>query len=369
MTVTGKQLLDEALTHNQTAHFLIIRPFNGSPNFLNYILVEQRPETSIVESIKQSTSLGDIARLKWEQKPKWFKKISSEVRRLGDVSLCHLAARALNLEACAALTAVGANGTLKDSNHRSPSDYAKMFMVEAFPLELSKTIKKVCKALTQGQLLPRTLPQAFYVYRREGYDVIHFPVLKCSIIRHLLYEGNLVQNVDGKKYNNYRQDPMIPELNRATFADYKENGLNLALGHEKPRADARDADAHLYDAGYLTNILPQDAILNNGLWKTIEREIRQLTQQHLCLHIYTGGVFTTPVDVKGPKEITHKVIGTREVHVPTHLFKVVYTFDYGFNWRAFAILVPNTPTGTRQYVSVQRIQELTGVDFLGFYQI
>lgn len=333
------------------------------------VLTEQQPLKHVIGALKQSPSVGTLAVIDWgEDRGEqfiWWMKDNNEIARRRDVSLCHLAARILDLEACSALTAVGANGNFTDSECRTPHNYAQMFMSEAFTAEHSKTIRKIGKALKKGQLLPPTLPAAFYIYRREGYDVIHFPTFKFSMVRHLLYDGVPIQKIDAKTHTGYRQDPLIPPLNRAKVTDYKVDGL--VLGHQKPRADARDTEVNLYDVGYLTNIIPQDGILNNGLWKSLENEIRQLAKVHLCIHVYTGGVFTTDTDIKGPKQFTHRVVGANEVHVPTHLFKVIYMFDYPYGWRSLAILVRNSPTGTKQHVTVQRIQELTGVDFLGFY--
>jgi DNA/RNA endonuclease G (NUC1) len=201
---------------------------------------------------------------------------------------------------------------------------------------------------------------------------MYHPGTKCPIVREVLHAGNLIRNVDTKKHQGYRQDPRIPQENRGALVDYKGT-QNVILGHARPRADAYNTDQGLYDVGYLTNIMAQDPTLNNGLWKKLEKTIRNdWTRNHLCLHVYTGGVFTTPIDVKGPKTITHSVIGLNEVHVPTHLFKVIYVYDYGIGWRSCAYLIPNIPLKAaidlNQYiVPVKRIQEISGVDFLGKY--
>ncbi|HVW99392.1 MAG TPA: DNA/RNA non-specific endonuclease, partial [Candidatus Babeliaceae bacterium] len=298
-------------------------------------------------------------------------KIGEPVIRYGKVSLCHIAARRLDLAACIFLTSIGGNGGIPDTGNRSVIDYAKLYQEDDAACDIrEKAAKAVFKVLRKSQALPPELPQAFYILHQEGYEVMYNPSSKCPIVREVLYEQVLVRNVDPNKHKGYRQNPSIPPMNRASIQDFKAEGV--ICGHAKPRADALSSDQALYDVGYLTNILAQDPILNNGLWKKLETVIRKLVQTHLCLHIYTGGVFTSINDMKGPKIVSYRVIGRGEVSMPTHLFKVVYAFDYGIGWRSLAYLIPNQPLRAdidlQQYVvSVQRIQELTGVDFLGFY--
>ncbi len=293
-----------------------------------------------------------------------------EVKKHEGVSLCHIAASRLDLVACTFLTAVGGNSS--ETGYRNMVEYVQRYLGDYHERTITKKNAKIVKVvfhtLRTAQPLPSILPQAFYILHHEGYDVMYHPGSKCPIVREVLHEKTLVRNVDNRKHTGYRQNQLIPKTNRAAIEDFKTKGI--VLGHAKPRADALISDQALYDVGYLTNIMAQDHTLNNGLWKKLEREIRNLTQQHLCLHVYTGGIFTSAFDIKGPKTITYRVIGLNEVHVPTHLFKVVYVFDYGTGWSSFACLIPNIPLPyntdlTPYYVSVQRIQELTGVDFLG----
>ena len=293
-----------------------------------------------------------------------------------NISLCHIAARQLDLVACTFITALGGNTGISHQSHQGMIEYAQLYQLgyTQDPLRIrrnAKTFNAVRRALKEAQPLPATLPQAFYILPQEGYDVMYHPGTKCPIVREVLHRGALARNVDNKKHQGYRQNPLIPKLNRATHEDFKAPGV--ICGHAKPRADALVSDQALYDVGYLTNIMAQDPTFNNGLWKKLEGEVRKLAQHHLCLHVYTGGVFTAAHDVKGPKTVTYRVIGTNEVHMPTHLFKVIYAFDYGAGWRSLAYLIPNTPlpyrTDLEQYYTlVPRIQELTGIDFLGKYK-
>lgn len=315
----------------------------------------------------------DNVEILWnDELPHWWGPKSSIVVRHKNVSLCHIAARRLDLLACTYLAAIGgAQGLSNDI-----VQYAKLHLEDfSHSFQQIKTNRKIFRtvmhALKTAHPLPTILPQAFYTLHHEGYDVMYHPDTKCPIVREVLHVGSLVRNVDTKKYQGYRQDHLIPEMNRAALADFKTPGI--ICGHARPRANANISDQALYDVGYLTNIMAQDPMLNNGLWKKLEKMMRDWTQQHLCLHVYTGGAFTSPFDIKGPKTITHGVIGLNEVHVPTHLFKVVYAYDYGIGWRSCAYLIPNIPlnadTDLNQYlVSVQRIQEITGVDFLGKYR-
>jgi|GEM_PF-4951425 len=304
----------------------------------------------------------------------WWSRDSKSNKNL-NVSLCHIAARNLDLVACTFITAIGGNMAFSPETYKYMIEYAQLYQLgynqnPSLIKRNAKLFSAVRRALQEAQPLLATLPQAFYILHQEGYDVMYNPATKCPIVRQVLHREALARNVDSKQYQGYRQNPLIPKLNRAAREDFKHPGV--ICGHLKPRADALVSDQALYDVGYLTNIIAQDPILNNGLWKKLEEGVRTLAQQHLCLHVYTGGTFTTEDDVKGTKTVTHRVNGMNEVHMPTHLFKVIYIFDYGAGWYSLAYLIPNRPlsyhTDLSQYCRpVQRIQELTGVDFLGKY--
>ena len=328
---------------------------------------------STINTLKNSSLTGTLAHLYWSYPSgeKCGKPDRSTVIRYGRVSLCHIAARRLDLVACTFLTSIGDNGGIPDTERRSVIDYAKLHREDdLIHNKREKTAKAVFKALKQAQPLPPVLPQAFYTFYQDGYEAMYHPGTKCSIVREVLHEDMLKEKVSNNEHKGYRQHPAIPKMNRASVQDFKAEGV--VCGHAKPRADSLASGQALYDAGYLTNILAQNGVLNNGLWKRLEKFIRDLTQTHLCLHVYTGGVFTSPVDVKGPKIVSYPVIGQGEVSMPTHLFKVVYIFDYGTGWKAFACLIPNTPlpyhTSLQPYlVPVERIQELSGCNFIGLY--
>lgn len=326
-----------------------------------------------VNALKNSSLTGILAHLYWSYPPgeKGFKPKISTVIRYGRVSLCHIAARRLDLVACTVLTSIGDNGGIPDTDRRSVIDYAKLHQEDDLIWNKREKIAKVVfKALKQAQPLPPVIPQAFYTLYQDGYEAMYHPGTKCSIVREVLHEGMLKAKVSNSEHKSYRQHPSIPKINRASLQDFKVEGV--ICGHAKPRADSLSSGQSLYDVGYLTNILAQNSVLNNGLWKKIEKQIRDLTQIHLCLHVYTGGVFTSSVDVKGPKIVSYPVIGQGEVSMPTHFFKVVYAFDYGTGWRGFAYLIPNIPlpynADLQQYfVCIERIQELSGCNFKGFY--
>lgn len=288
------------------------------------------------------------------------------------ISLYHIAARRLHLVACTFLASV--NG-ISDPEQRSLiMEYANLLrenITGQISPKTQKKIKQVFSVLKKVKPLPSQLPKAFYPLHYNGYDALYDPRLKGSIVMEVLYEQALVRRVDSKIHQGYRQDPDIPRINRASVEDFKT--VDDDLGHRRPRADAVSSEQSLYDTGYLTNIGAQDPVLNNGLWKIIENYVRELAKNYyLCVHVYTGGVFTSTQDVKGPKTVTYTVFGQGEVSRPTHLFKVVFGFQYNTGWSSFALLVPNGPEPSnadlRRYcVPVQRIQELTGMDFMGKY--
>lgn len=365
-TVTRKWLLDEAQNCYMAS---LIDPRNKQEMFF---LPHYPSYRSTLNTLKNSSLTGTLANLYWEEKLEKLNR--STVIRYGRVSLTHIAARRLDREACVNLTNWGDNEGIPDTERRSVIDYARLHQEDDLiynqreKTQKEKTAKAVFKALKQAQPLPPILPQAFYTFYQDGYQAMYHPGTKCAIVHEVLHEDMLKEKVSNNKHKGYRQHPSIPKMNRGSVQDFKAQGV--VCGHAKPRADSLASDQALYDAGYLINILAQNQVLNNGLWKRVEKLIRDLTQTHLCLDVYTGGVFTSPIDMKGPKIVSYHVLGQGEVSMPTHLFKVVYIFDYGTGWKAFACLIPNMPltyhTSLQQYfVPVERIQELSGCDFIG----
>ena len=127
-----------------------------------------------------------------------------------------------------------------------------------------------------------------------------------------LNRPSLQQAQGVQRTNRFFADARLPRSDRAELADYKGSGY--ARGHMAPAGDM-PTPAAMTQSFSLANMVPQDPQQNSGPWSKIEQDTRRYAMRAQGdVYVITGPVF-------GPDSQT---IGARQVHVPTHLFKLVY---------------------------------------------
>lgn len=139
----------------------------------------------------------------------------------------------------------------------------------------------------------------------------------------------------------------------ADWRNYKNSGYDR--GHLCPAGDRRfSKEAH--DETFLTsNISPQDHQFNSGIWNTLEQKVRYWARKYDGVFVVTGGV------LKGKMA----TIGDEEVSVPNQFYKVLIDVNSG-RPKMIAFLLPHEDSNLPLYtfvVSVDEIEELTGIDF------
>ena len=90
-----------------------------------------------------------------------------------------------------------------------------------------------------------------------------------------------------KRKNNFRKDPKIIK-NSADLNDYKNSGYDR--GHLAPAADMKYNSDSMSESFYLSNVSPQSANFNRGIWKKIEEQIRDWSYMYGELIIITGPI-------------------------------------------------------------------------------
>ena len=139
----------------------------------------------------------------------------------------------------------------------------------------------------------------------------------------------------------------------AHWRNYKKSGYDR--GHLCPAGDRRfSKEAH--DETFLTsNISPQEHQFNAGIWNTLEQKVRYWARKYDGVFVITGGV------LKGKME----TIGDEDVSVPNQFYKILIDNNTG-QTKMIAFLMPHKDSNQPLYkfvVSVDEIEELTGVDF------
>jgi endonuclease G len=154
--------------------------------------------------------------------------------------------------------------------------------------------------------------------------------------------------------NNFRIDPSI-STGSATPDDYYKSGYDR--GHLAPAADMRFNAAAMSESFFMSNMLPQTAALNRGVWKYAEDETRRIADTYGRVWVVSGPVLD---------RADFKTIGKNNVSVPDYFFKaLLYPVDDALGYRALAFVMPNENPGKRcmdYRVSIDYIEARTGLD-------
>jgi len=148
-------------------------------------------------------------------------------------------------------------------------------------------------------------------------------------------------------------DPLIPRPYRVDFYDYR---AEWDRGHMCPAGDNKWSQQAMYECFYMSNMCPQDHILNTESWEKLESACRRWAQSEGAIYIVCGPVY---------KNVRHLQIGqSHKVDVPEGFFKAVLSTQKGRE-KAIAFYFDNNST-FQDYkkiaVSVDAIEEIIGID-------
>lgn len=160
-----------------------------------------------------------------------------------------------------------------------------------------------------------------------------------------------------KRNDRFRSDPLVA-TSSASLEDYKNSGYDR--GHLAPSADLTYSKETMSDSFFLSNMSPQHPGFNRGIWKDLESELRNQTENFDILYIVTG-----PVLEKKDYETT----GINSVAIPEFFYKAVLAVKDG-KYHAIGFILPNKKcidSFWNYAVSVDEIEKRTGIDF--FYKL
>ena len=152
--------------------------------------------------------------------------------------------------------------------------------------------------------------------------------------------------------SKYYEDDEVP-LPRATNEDYRGSGWTR--GHMCPAGDNKwDADA-MRESNLLTNMCPQHASLNSGLWNVIERDCRKWAKAYGEVYIVCGPVLLNR---------EHETIGINKVVVPEAFFKVILRLSPEPAAIGFVVRNNEGKKKKDQFINtVDDVERITGMDF------
>ncbi len=170
-----------------------------------------------------------------------------------------------------------------------------------------------------------------------------------------------------KRTNDFRPDPQI-EGGSATLADYKKSGYDR--GHLTPAGDMVFDKEAMSETFYMSNMCPQAAAFNRGIWKDLEDQVREWVRLYGAAYVVSGPVLSKPAS-------EYSFIGESKVAVPELFYKVILVPIYQDGAEqvspeecadliAIAFVIPNKACEGdfwRYAKSVDETEEITGLDF------
>lgn len=186
-----------------------------------------------------------------------------------------------------------------------------------------------------------------------------------SWVSECLTKENLKGNTD-RTNCKFKEDSSIPEIFRATLADYKSSGFDR--GHLAPAANHKASLTEMEDTFFLSNMSPQHPQFNRGYWAKLEKYVRDLTKDYERVQVVTGALYLPQEESDGKKYVKYEVIGKNNVAVPTHFFKVLFLEKPSGRIETQAYILPNVPIAANKSLTdfattLQKVEHVAGILF------
>lgn len=183
---------------------------------------------------------------------------------------------------------------------------------------------------------------------RFGYDEDHE---QPRWVEYELTRVNLDKN-RLKRLKNFKVDRKIKEGSAHT-KDYSNSGYTR--GHLVPSADMSFSLESMQETYKMSNVSPQIAKFNGGIWRELEEQCRDWARKFKRLHIVTGPILN---DID-------ETIGRNNVTVPKFFYKVLMDLDDPER-KAIGFIMPHEVSYkhlNKYAVTVDEVERVTGIDF------
>ena len=151
---------------------------------------------------------------------------------------------------------------------------------------------------------------------------------------------------------NFHEDESVP-VPRASLADYYGSGWSR--GHMCPAGDCKWNQEAMNESFALTNVCPQDAGLNSGVWNQIEMKSRRWAERYGEVYVVTGPLFFNQ---------EHTTIGANKIPVPEAFFKVILLLNNPPAVTAYVCRNEKATQKQSHYVNtLKQVERITGFHF------
>ena len=230
----------------------------------------------------------------------------------------------------------------------------KILLVLLFaPLAALAQINKQCPQFTANGTPQYQAQPGDQEICHTNYAVIH----KCSVKAPVAVFEHLTpaaMSGPAKRKDNFRPDPAVAPQCSATLADYATVGSTHDRGHMAPAGNNTQNDAIMSESFFLSNMVPQVANNNRGIWKQLETFERQwAATPGTDFYIISGGIY----------DPGHPVTGNG-LGIPTRLYKIIIEKN---SRKVEAWLMPNGPLPVadlpKYQVPMAAVEQATGMRF------
>jgi len=157
-----------------------------------------------------------------------------------------------------------------------------------------------------------------------------------------------------KRKDNFRPDDKLIAATNASLADYASAGNIYDRGHLAPAGDNTINDQIMSESFYLSNMVPQVANNNRGIWKQLETAVRDYVAKFGDVYVASGPIY----------DAGYKTIGAGKVGVPTRLYKIIIDPK---TLKASAYIFPNTALPVadlpKYKATIADVEKATGINF------
>ena len=171
-----------------------------------------------------------------------------------------------------------------------------------------------------------------------------------------LYKDLLEKNVS-RSNNAWRYDPEIPEAYQPNLKGAYDG---YSRGHQIPSGDRVSSRENNASTFYFSNMVPQNQKHNEGVWRRLEGDVRNLASGVDTLFVVTGVGFNS-TNYKYTKDRSNV-----DCPIPDYFYKVVVWRDNQQRWHSKAWCIPHEPlTGSPDpyKTTLREMETKTGFDF------
>jgi len=235
-------------------------------------------------------------------------------------------------------------------HHSATSARAEVVPIEATPVEVEEEIIEATTAVFEPGY---PTPDSGIVLQSRAYVASFSPQ---NLIPNWVAWELTADHADGiwPRDRHYYEDTDVPSP-RPTEDDYHGLGkIGLSHGHMCPAGDCKWDSLAMAETNLLTNICPQEAGLNSGMWNQIEQACRRWAVRYDRIYIVCGPLLFRQ---------EHMTLGEHKVVVPEAFFKVILRL--GNDPACIAYVMKNGDRGKKKsYINtLSQVERITGYRF------